>query len=98
MLSDEQKNTGLYRKFNVTRVSDPDGKHVDCKYFVIDLNHDKYAVPALRAYAQACYSDLPELAIDLLRTIERIERNEERPKGLGDDSSAEGAGMLANRD
>ena len=41
---------GLYRKFRIERVdgSDaPGGKHDGCQYFVLDLDHDPHALPAL---------------------------------------------------
>jgi hypothetical protein len=59
---------GLYQKFNVTRNdgrSSPGEKHDGCDYFVLDLSHDKHAVPALAAYAQSCVDEFPELAADL---------------------------------
>ncbi len=61
-------NRGLYQKFDVRRTdgSDaPDGKHEGCAYFVLDLTHDPYAAPALRAYADACQQKHPRLASDL---------------------------------
>lgn len=42
---------GLHRKYNVRRLNDPDGKHVDCRYFVLDPEHDPIAVRALMEYA-----------------------------------------------
>ncbi|KVM72586.1 hypothetical protein WJ61_01100 [Burkholderia ubonensis] len=60
---------GLYRKFDVRRVDgsdQPGGKHHDCEYFVLDLNHDGYARAALRAYARACAAEFPVLAADLI--------------------------------
>lgn len=65
-MSDQEK--GLYRKYNVERLNDPTGKHADCTYYVLDLNHDKFAVPALEAYAAACAEDYPTLAFDLRHT------------------------------
>ena len=56
---------GLYRKFNVSRVSDPKGKHKNCEYFVLDMSHDKFARDALNAYASACEHEYPQLAADL---------------------------------
>jgi hypothetical protein len=72
----EKRARGLYQKFDVTRTdggSEPGGKHHGCSYFVLDLKHDKHAVPALYAYAESCESDgyqqladdLRELATDL---------------------------------
>lgn len=59
---------GLYNKFNVTRTdgkSAPGEKHHNCRYFVLDIDHDKYAPAALVAYANACAMEYPELASDL---------------------------------
>lgn len=59
---------GLFRKFDVRRVdgSDaPGGKHHGCRYFVLDVDHDPHAVPALVAYADACEATHPQLAQDI---------------------------------
>ena len=64
----DDKNRGLYGKFHVKRAdgsSDAGGKHEHCKYFVLDLTHDPFAIPALSAYADACKSEYPALCIDL---------------------------------
>ena len=66
--SKSKNDQGLYRKFEVNRTdgSDaPGGKHHGCEYFVLDITHDKFAAPALLAYADACESEYPELATDL---------------------------------
>lgn len=63
------KQAGVYEKFRVTRTDGtdaPGGKHHGCAYFVLDLDHDKHAVPALRAYGESCKDELPELSCDLL--------------------------------
>lgn len=68
--STTNKSRGLYNKFNVERTdgkSEPGEKHYGCEYFVLDLTHDKFALPALRAYAEACGNEYPQLASDLLR-------------------------------
>lgn len=52
-------------KFNVFRTdgsSAPGGKHEHCHHFVLDLMHDKFARPALEAYATACEAEYPFLA------------------------------------
>jgi hypothetical protein len=62
------KSPGLYRKFRVTRTdgsSRKGKKHADCSYFVLDLEHDPFAIPALRAYAEACRKTHPDLADDI---------------------------------
>lgn len=69
------RNWGLYRKFNVERTdgsSEPGGKHQGCEYFVLDLAHDKYAEPALRAYARHCEREYPLLARDLYAKANEI--------------------------
>jgi len=58
----------LYQKFRVERTdgqSSPGGKHADCRYFVLDLDHGPYAHAACLAYAEACRSTHPVLAQDL---------------------------------
>jgi hypothetical protein len=64
----DKKTTGLYDKFSVERTdgtSAPGQKHDGCKYFVLDLTHDPFAAPAIRAYVDACRADYPLLARDL---------------------------------
>lgn len=59
---------GLFQKFIVTRTdgsSGPGGKHEHCEYFVLDIDHDQHAMPALEAYARTCAATHPELAVDL---------------------------------
>lgn len=59
---------GLYGKFLVRRVdgSDlPGEKHHGCRYFVLDVDHDKYAAAALGTYASHCEQEYPRLAKDL---------------------------------
>jgi len=63
---DEQQ--GLYRKFDVRRTdgsSEPGGKHHDCRYFVLDVGHDRHAAVALTAYADAVEATHPVLANDM---------------------------------
>lgn len=65
---------GLYGKFRVERTdgkSAPGEKHDGCEYFVLDLTHDPFALPAIRAYAQACRVDHPDLSRDLVRIVDR---------------------------
>ena len=59
---------GIYRKYIVERAdgsSGPGGKHENCTYFILDWLHDPFAIPAARAYADACEATLPHLAADL---------------------------------
>ena len=69
----DKQTTGLYAKFTVTRTdgqSEPGRKHDHCDYFVLDLTHDPFALPALKAYAEACRSEYPALASDLDAKLE----------------------------
>ena len=62
------KTIGLYRKFYIKRVDGRSGrshKHYNCDYFVLDITHDPFAMPALRAYVNACRDEYPLLAADL---------------------------------
>lgn len=62
------KTRGLYNKFTVIRSDGKDnisGKHHSCEYFVLDMTHDKYALPAIAAYARSCKVEYPLLAAHL---------------------------------
>ena len=63
----------IHRKSVVTRTdgsSAPGGKHEDCAYFVLDLEHDEFAITALKAYAKACRKTQPKLASDIDHILE----------------------------
>lgn len=49
--------------------SEPGGKHEGCRYYVLDIDHDPFAIPALAGYANACEKDFPLLAEDLRRIV-----------------------------
>lgn len=65
------KAHGVYRKYLVKRLKDREGKHRRCEFFVLDLDHDEFAGPALRAYATACAEKFPQLAADLEKRLSR---------------------------
>ena len=70
-------DVGIYRKYVVERVdgsSRPGGKHEHCSYFVLDWKHDPFAIPAARAYADACESRYPALAEDLRERADAAEK------------------------
>ena len=70
--SGDDYNRGLYRKFNVERTdgkSEPGKKHANCRYFVLDVDHDQFSEPALKAYADACREKFPNLAQDIDRLL-----------------------------
>ena len=82
---------GIYRKYLVKRLRDREGKHRRCEYFVLDWKHDPFAVPAARAYADACETQYPELAKDLRENADRYERmrNSRKCRGCGADLKPE---------
>ncbi len=69
----DKHNLGMYPKFQVIRADGRDApgqKHENDEYFALNLTTDKYAIPAITAYAKSCEQDYPLLAADL-RTIVR---------------------------
>jgi hypothetical protein len=76
------KTRGIYDKFIVRRSdgsSEHGGKHEHCRYFVLDLEHDRFAFSALQRYAQACRREYPALADDISTILLSMR------KGHGDD-------------
>jgi hypothetical protein len=66
------KTKGLIDKFIVKRRDGRDApgeKHDGCEYFVLDLTHDIFAIPAIEAYIISCKEEYPFLAGDLLAKI-----------------------------
>ena len=72
---DPDSKRGLYGKYYVERMQDPTHKHEGCFYYVLDTTHDKFSIPALTAYADACESEFPYLAEDIRKLIEEKTRN-----------------------
>lgn len=67
-LTKPAEQQGLFRKFIVERVdgsSGPGGKHEHCECFVLDVDHDPCARPALVAYAAAVEPTHPQLAASM---------------------------------
>jgi hypothetical protein len=60
---------GLHPKYHVAKVFDPDHKHDDCFYFVLDLTHDGVAQSAVLAYSDLIARTNPVLASDLRRAV-----------------------------
>lgn len=69
MSEKSDKERGLYPKYTVKRNDDPEGKHSRCFNFVLDLDHDPYAFPALAIYIQHCQKEYPLLAAELALQI-----------------------------
>lgn len=94
---------GLHRKYDVKRTdgsSASGGRHERCSYFVLDLEHDEFAVPALKAYAKACRKTHPDLAADIDTIIESVPvrcgcREASCPHSLGKAFSPEGHSEMA---
>jgi hypothetical protein len=51
-MTNDSKQAGLVRKYDVRRLRDVDGRHEDCEFFILDLSHDQWAVVAAKEYAQ----------------------------------------------
>jgi hypothetical protein len=67
-----QKELGIYQKFNVTRTDGSDApgrKHFGDEYFVLNLTTDKHTIPAIAAYADSCAAEYPALSADLRTKI-----------------------------
>lgn len=57
--------SGLESRYFVKKIEDPEGKHDDCRYFVLDPQHDENAWDALEQYAWNVRESNPELSADL---------------------------------
>ncbi len=76
-------NRGLYDKFRIERTDGTSAsgeKHDGCEYFVLDITHDPFALPALKAYEDACRGKFPRLAEDLKQT--RLAQKLSKVRGL----------------
>ena len=92
MAPDPDRTKGLYDKYRVTRTdgsSEPGGKHESCRYFVLDLNHDRFARPALIAYIRACAYEYPKLAQDLRALVGKTALGAPGKETLAEDDLAE---------
>jgi hypothetical protein len=62
--SQDTTNKGIINKYTVIR-NDGSEKHANCEYFVLDMNCDKFAKPAILAYSKACENEFPLLSVEL---------------------------------
>jgi hypothetical protein len=88
--ADIDERPGLYRKFWVRRTdgsSGEKGKHALCEYLVLDWNHDRFAVAAGRAYADACEAEYPELAADIRQRAGKAEARWKRADRKGENDA-----------
>lgn len=53
-------SAGLQQRYRVEKINDPAGKHDECRYFVLDPQHDPFARVALLAYAAAVEREVDE--------------------------------------
>lgn len=61
-----EKDAGLEGRYRVEKINDPTSKHDDCRYFVLDPQHDSIAEGVLRVYAGIARSEgFAALADDL---------------------------------
>jgi len=70
------EHTGLYNKYTVDRISDvpaDESKHKDCRYFVLDPQHDEAAKHALGEYAYEVRATHPELSRDIYDWLDKLE-------------------------
>ncbi|HEY3559635.1 MAG TPA: hypothetical protein VGL05_19335 [Kribbella sp.] len=63
---------GLEHRYHVQRLNDDSGKHTNCRYFVLDPQHDQFARVALWHYATACEPTNAPLARDLTAWLNRV--------------------------
>jgi len=71
----ENDATGLEPRYHVEKIDDPNGKHDDCRYFVLDPQHDPLAREALLRYALlAGQTGNSELARDLREWLREVPR------------------------
>ncbi|MBR7747417.1 hypothetical protein [Undibacterium baiyunense] len=67
-LTKPAEQQGMFSKFHVERVdgsSAKGGKHHGCRYWVLDLDHDKHAPAAMRGYAEDCKETHPILSAEI---------------------------------
>lgn len=73
---ENKATTGLIAKFEVKRLT-PSSRGIDhhqCRYFVLDPQHDDLARAALRTYAQAAQiAGQRQLALDLFEWLDSID-------------------------
>lgn len=68
-----EDNTPLFDKYIVIRMDgDPYDKHINCRYFVLDVYHDEDAREALRYYADLISQTRPNLSTDLRSLLDEF--------------------------
>lgn len=65
-----RNKVGMLIKYDVKKIHDPEGKHDDCDYFVLDPVHDDVSLAVLAAYAEATEDEF--LAADLRSWLQEV--------------------------
>lgn len=67
-MASQKEEQGLYGRYKIEKA---DGSPVDPKaeYFVLRLDTDKHAIPAIVAYARSVREDNPQLADELIAWV-----------------------------
>lgn len=76
----EDKRNKLQQKYYVERIDERDragGDRADSKYFVLDYIHDPYSIPALEAYALACFKDYPNLSEEIRALVTQLKSGQQ---------------------
>lgn len=64
----------LGEKYSVTRLKDAEGKHADCRYFVLDPQHDHLARKVLYDYAFLIRRTNPRLCGEIMTWLAGLEK------------------------
>ena len=87
-VNDPEAGRGLYRKYELFRVSETDPDHhfqIFDPFFVLRYATDPHARVAAKAYAESCRSEYPQLAADLLDELSKLD-DPEVEKFLSDEA------------
>jgi len=63
---------GIYAKYDVKRRNDPSGRHADCRFFVLDPEHDIHARGALETYQDLVGGEYPHVAADIAEWLDGL--------------------------
>lgn len=63
-ITTEEAQAGLQARYYVRKISDPTGQHDDCRYFVLDPEHDPIALEVLSYYIEFARRDGYEALAD----------------------------------
>ena len=75
----EQAQRGLEPRYHVEKINDPTGKHDECRFFVLDPQHDPIALAAIARYAQVARAEgYGALADDLTEWVQTLLASAER--------------------